>query len=126
MNEKIKLDDSMQVVMLKMSEGNIGALTVIMQLLSDAGSIDPDNFMPGLGEVLSLDTIGIYGSKIWMLYKDVCHENMTNLCAVLRACQLGFIDRDSMLHAIDNMGEGLDVPGLLVKVKERLPNFGNA
>lgn len=122
---RIKGSDSTQDVMVKMSEGNPGALTVLMSLMTRAAKIDPDNWMPGLGEILSLDTLGIYGSKIWMLYKDVCGEDLVKMCAVMRANQLGFINADLIISAINNYGDGLDVVDLLLKVKERLPNFGN-
>jgi len=125
MNERIQLTDSTMDVAMKMSEGNPGALTVIMSLLRDAAKIDPDNWMPGLGEVLSLDSMGIYGSKIWMLYKDVCGEDLVKMCAVMRARQLGIVPLESIIHAIDNMGDGIDVDDLLKQVKERLPAFGN-
>jgi hypothetical protein len=125
MSERIQLTDSTMDVVMKMSEGNPGAVTVIMSLFKDAAKIDPDNWMPGLGEVLSLDTLGIYGSKIWMFYKDVCSEDLVKMCAVIRSHQLGITSKDSFIHAIDNRGDGLDVDDLLNQVKTRLPAFGN-
>ena len=125
MSERIQLTDSTMDVCMKMSEGNPGALTVIMSLMRDAQKIDPDNWMPGLGEVLSLDSLGIYGSKIWMLYKDVCGEDLVKMCAVMRSWQLGITSQQSLIHAIDNRGDGLDVDDLLKQVKTRLPAFGN-
>jgi hypothetical protein len=71
-----------------------------------------------------MDTHGVYGHRIWMLYKDVCGENIENMLAVLRACQLGIITDQTMNHAIDNYGDGLDVPAILGKVKEQLTEFG--
>jgi len=35
-------------------------------------SIDPDSNFGGLGPLLLLDTLSIYGPRIWQLYKDVC------------------------------------------------------
>jgi len=124
MEERIQLTDSTMDVVMKMGEGNPGAITVIMSLLKDAAKIDPDNWMPGLGEILSLDSLGIYGSKIWMFYKDVCKENLTKMCAVMRGHQLGFLTKDAIKVAIENYGKGIDVDDILKKVKEQLPNFG--
>ncbi|MFA5150828.1 MAG: hypothetical protein WC433_08055 [Candidatus Omnitrophota bacterium] len=123
---RIEGSDSVQDMFFKMSEGNPGALTVLMSLYTDGKKIDPDNFMPGLGEILSLDTLGVYGSKIWMLYKDVCGEDLVKMCAVMRANQLGFVNSDLIISAINNYGAGIDIDDLLKQVKARLPEFGKA
>ena len=60
---RIKLKDSIQDVMFKMSEGNPGALRVLMDMLQKEN---------GLTYILILDDMGIYGSKIWVGYKDHC------------------------------------------------------
>jgi len=107
-----------------MCDGNPGGLSVLMQILADDGGIDPDNIMAGFGTILMLDTLGIYGCKIWQLYKDVCGESMLHTLAVLRACQLGQIDIEQINTAIDNYGRGIDVDAILADVRERLPRFG--
>lgn len=123
MKEKIKLTDSMPEVMLKMSEGNPGALSVCMQVLTQGEKIDPDNMLKGLGVILSMDTLGLYGTAIWMLYKDVCQQNLRHMLAVLRGNQLGIVSKAQVMHAVQNRGEGLEVADVCQKVKERLPNF---
>lgn len=122
--ERIELTDSTMTVIMKMSDGNPGAITVLMRMLQEGEKIDPDSWSGGLSGILALDTHGIYGSKIWMLYKDVCRENLENTLAVLRACQLGQLREDDMLNAIDNYGRGIDVDALVAGVKEILPKFG--
>jgi len=121
---KLDLNDSIEDIMIKMSEGNPGALSVCVQLVTKGGGIDPDDWLGGLGGVLSLDSIGIYGSKIWMLFKDVCKQDLVKTSAMLRAWQLGFVPKDTLLHAIDNYGAGIDTDALLAQVQERLPAFG--
>ena len=76
MKTKLDLKDSMQEMLFKMSEGNPGALTVLLVILEKGEQIDPDGAMRGIGPILSLDSLGCYGSKIWMLYKDVCGQNL--------------------------------------------------
>ena len=39
--------------------------------------------------IMGFDTQEIYGSNIWVLYSDVCHQNIVYLLAVMRAVQLG-------------------------------------
>lgn len=123
MKEKIQLTDSIQDVLFKISEGNPGALNVCINILKEGEKIDPDNAMGGLGVLLSLDTLGLYGSKIWMLYKDVCNCELAAMLAVLRGWQLGYATDDQIHRAVDNRGEGLNVADIHAKVVEYLPSF---
>lgn len=123
MKEKIQLTDSIPDVLFKISEGNPGALNVCINILKEGEKIDPDNALGGLGVLLSLDTLGLYGSKIWMLYKDVCDCELSAMLAVLRAWQLGFATADQIHRAVDNRGDGLNVADMHAKVVERLPSF---
>lgn len=100
-----------------MADGNPGALKVCCELLKRGEEIDPDSLLGGLGNILSLDSAGIYGEHIWILYKDICGEDLVKMCAVLRSRQLGFISDPLAVKP----GE---VDGLLAQVKERLPKFG--
>lgn len=124
MTTKLTLNDTVQDVIVKMSEGNPGAMTVCMGLLREGGGIDPDGVTGGLGLVLHLDSLGLYGSHIWMLYKDVCGHDLTKMCAILRGWQLGQLREDVIHHAIENRGEGIDCDDVLAKVQDRLPAFG--
>lgn len=125
-NCRIKLTDSVQDAVIKLSDGNPGALRVCMEILQKGELIDPASALGGFGALLTFDTFEIYGSKIWMLYKDVCKENLVMTLAVLRACQLGYISWDELSNAIDNYGDGIDVESLYNQVKERLTNFASA
>ena len=124
--ERIQLTDSTLDVITKMSEGNPGALTVIMQLLSSE-KIDPDSALGGLGNILSLDSYGIYGSDIYIFHNDICDRKINKMIAVLRAVQLGFFSSHKLRTACakqDRSGKN-DVPVdiLYQMVKEALPNF---
>lgn len=120
---KIQLNDSTTAILAKMAEGNPGAINVLIRMLKEGEAIDPQSFMGGLGAILGLDTHRIYGSKIWMLYKDVCGHDLVKMMAVLRACQLGKLTERAMLHAINNRGEGLDLAAILETVKAELEDF---
>jgi hypothetical protein len=123
MKTKIEMTDSLEDMMFKMSEGNPGALNVCLQMLQDGEQIDPDSAMGGLGAILSLDTLRLYGSKIWMLYKDVCEQDLSKMLAVLRGCQLGYVSGEQVRHAADNYSEGINVDEICAKVCEHLPAF---
>ena len=109
-------------ILIKMSGGNPGALTVLSRILKEGTNIDPYVPTPFL-LILTLDTFEIYESRIWMFYKDVCNENIEHTIAMIRALQLGLVSKEIMDHAIDNRGNGLDMPNVLNTVQERLPNF---
>lgn len=124
--ERIKLNDSTQDVLLKMSEGNPGALNALMGILTQGGHIDPDS-IGGLGSILFMDTLGIYGTDIYILHNDICDRNLINMLAVLRATQMGMFDGNTLkdaCHRQDRSGVSMiPVDDLYLKVKEKLPNF---
>ena len=124
-DQRVKLGDNTFDVLHKVSEGNPGALTVCMQLMKVGEKIDPDGFMGGMGTILSLDAQAIYGSRIWMLFKDVCGEHLGKMCGMLRAVQLGFFSGELLDVMIDNPAEGYEevMNGLIAQVQERLPAF---
>jgi len=123
---RIKLTDTTASSIAKMCDGNPGAMNVMMEMVQ-SNDIDPSAFMGGLGKILSLDTLGIYGSDIYVLHNDICQGNMILTFAVLRSHQLGFLSGPLLKDACskqDRSGkEMIDVGVLYVKVKEQLPNF---
>jgi len=112
----------MQMIM-KLSDGNPGALTVCMNAFQNSSTIDPIGALGGLAPMLAMDTVGIYGPRIWMLYKDVCGERLPYFLAMLRGWQLGLLSEAALNTAIDNYGKGIDVDGIAAKVCERIPEF---
>jgi len=110
----------------KLSDGNPGAVVVLAECLKRGEEIDPDSAFGGLGPIFDFDTLGIYGPRIWMLFKDVCGQDLRIMLAVLRAHQLGFLRESELNQAIDNYGEGIDIPALVAKVEHRLPKFQKA
>lgn len=127
-HERISINDSMQDIVVKMCEGNPGAMGVLMDMLEKGAAIDPDSALSGgLGSILQLDAQGIYGTDIYVLNNDICERNLPHTMAVLRAVQLGLFDASTLKDACgrqDYSGKELIPVGeLYAKVKERLPNF---
>lgn len=120
---RLTFNDTMQDALVKISEGNPGALTVCVEMLTRGAEIDPQAIGGGLISMLMLDELEIYGSRIWMLYKDVCGENLSKVFVMMRSHQLGFINKNQLIHAIDNYGDGIDLDDLCNKVTERLEEF---
>ena len=123
MEGRINVQDSPLEMMVKLSEGNPGAARVLVELIEQSASIDPQSAFGGLGMILSMDTHKIYGGRIWMFYKDVCHESIIHMNSICRAVQLGLMRKSVMNHAIDNYGEGINLDETLKIVQERLPEF---
>lgn len=82
-NEKIKEDMSIEDVLYVMSEGNPGAINVLVQMLSDK------NFQRGMLDFLLLDSLGIRGPKIWGLYNDCCERDFVKYNRTLMAIRCG-------------------------------------
>ncbi len=122
---RITLHDTVQSAIVKLSGGNPGGLRVCCELFKAGPLVDPDaGGMAGLGPLLDLDFLGIYGSEIWMLYKDVCSEDITKMLGLLRGRQLGLVTPEQIRHAVSTYGEGVDTDAVLESVRERLPRFG--
>ena len=123
-NTRIDLFDTLQRSIIKMSDGNPGALQAMLELCMKSPEIDPDSAFREFTPLLSLDSMGIYGSRIWLLYNDVCGRDALRSLAMLRAVQLGILSKVALLHAMEDYGTGIDVENILKEVRDRLPNFG--
>lgn len=126
-NEVIQLGDSLQGAIAKLSEGNPGALRVLCDCVKESAAIDPDSFLRDWTALINLDSNGIRGSKIWMLFNDVCGENIGRMIGALRAVQLGMISSEALEAAInEGRSHALDIPELVRMVRARLPKFDAA
>lgn len=123
MKNRLKLNDNAMTSTVKMAGGNMGAMRVCIELIKHGGTIDSHCFAGGLGILMLMDTFTIYEEYIWMLYKDVCEGSLVKTVAMLRAVQMGILPEKDLHHAIENMGEGIDVEDLLKQVSERVPDF---
>jgi len=124
---RINGKETMMDVMFKMSDGNPGALTALMEIFKENPKIDPQDFLQGLGPILSLDSMGIYGTDIYVLYSDICNRDLPKMLAVIRSVQLGLFTESILKDACsrqDYSGRTLiPVEELYLKVKERLEEF---
>lgn len=110
-----------------LGEGNPGGLTACMELMKDAPRIDPQAFARDLQPLLSLDNLGIYGSNIWILYKDLCGEDTLNVLTLFRAMQLGLLPASTFEEWMlaDRRIPDATFEGLREQLKIQLPSFNN-
>ena len=128
--QRIKLTDNTMDVVVKMCDGNPGAMDALVSLLKPENvKIDPDNIMGPLGPILSLDSFGIYGTDIYVLFSDICGRNIAKMVAVIRATQMGLFSRDILkdaAHRQDYSGRDMvPVDDLYNKIKEMFPLFNS-
>ena len=123
--ERIKLGMSVSEIVMVMSEGNPGAIQACMEILKKGEKVDPEAFAGGLSHLLLLDTLGIWGERLYKLWNDVCKRNVGWMIALLRAQQLGLagINKETLNFAIDNRGAGVDLDAVVTAVKNHLSNF---
>ena len=75
--ERIKLKDTIAESIYKISEGNPGALRVIIEMLKATKKDGPIY-------LLKLDSMHIYGSRIWVGYKDICNYNIEKYIKLIK------------------------------------------
>lgn len=122
--ERITIYDSTKSAIVKMVEGNPGAIDACMCLLKEGEKINASNTFGGFVYILTLDKCGIYGTDIYVLWNDICKKNTLNMIAVLTAVQLGMFDGKVLADACHRQDySGCDmVPIDDIKAKLRFPD----
>ena len=87
-NERITASMDMQEMLITMSEGNPGALTCMLEMLQT----DP----MALLDILYFDSMGIYGSKIYMLWNDCCGRDMSKLRETIQYLRSGAVSKEEI------------------------------
>jgi len=76
MGSRIGAKDTFKDALIKMSDGNPGALTVMMDMFKAEGA-------DAIVLLCHLDDMDIAGQYIWIAYKDVYKQNITKLCQMI-------------------------------------------
>lgn len=85
--ERLKLFDSITNAIIKMAEGNPGAMEACMSLIKNGDRIAPPN-IGGMIYIFDLDREGIYGTDIYVFWNDICNRETLKMIAVLEAVRL--------------------------------------
>ena len=124
---KIELTDNFETIMYKMSEGNPGALTCMIQTLKDSKTIDPNNMLEGMSVILAADELKIYGSHLYVLWNDLCDRDSKLFIALFKGYQLGFISGELLqIASQDETRQSknlINIIDLHEQVCNKLPNF---
>lgn len=127
MKQRIEGNDTLMSAITKMADGNPGSAMAMSVMSTKVAIIDPDDFFGSFGPILQLDSFGIYGTDIYILYNDICGRDASKTIAMLRACQLGLFD-SALLKAACSRQDGsgiklVPVEDLCSEVKKELPSF---
>lgn len=127
---RITADTSSLQVIVQMSDGNPGSMEVIIKLLQLAmRDIDPEIQNPEWFYVLLLDTFGIYGPDIYVLYSDICGKDLAKMVAVLKASCHALIGIDIIKDACSRQDYSgrkmIPVDELYKKVRDLCPQFNS-
>lgn len=118
--ERIKLTDNIMDVVLKMSDSNPGAMNTLMQIIEYGRTESIQG--GGLRYILLFDSLGIYGTDMYVLNSDICQGDISKMLAVLEAVQFGLFSGDVLRdasHRQDYSGRDLvPVDELYAKVEE--------
>lgn len=83
--ERIGAHDSLQDIIIKMSEGNPGALTALVEVVK----ADP---VMGFMDLLHLDDMGMRGPQIWVAFKDHCKQDLAAFVKAIRERDQAMVD----------------------------------
>lgn len=129
METRIKIEDTVTDMIVKLSDGNPGAVNVMCCLLKEVSNIDKQSIFQHITHLILLDNLHIYGSDIWVLFKYICDTNMVIFMALLRWGTSTGVRRTEIKEAIEQYRKGLqhhlNLEEILKRVKEELPGFDN-
>lgn len=93
---RIELTDTFMDAVIKMADGNPGAVSALTELAMASPKIDPQSALGALSPVLAFDTHGIYGSEIYIIWSDKCGRDARKTLMLLRAVQLGLLPESKL------------------------------
>ena len=109
MRARIELSDTAQDVLIKMSDGNPGALSAMMDIMKKHDSIDPQAMLGWLGAIMILDTWQIYGTDIYVLWSDKCKRDTRKMLMLMRATQLGEFPKSRLRELAADQGRTVNL-----------------
>ena len=84
---------TIQEIIITLSEGNPGAISCIMQMITT----DPE----AIFTLLFFDSMEIYGSKIYMLWNDCSGRDMAKFKETVKYLQSGKISKEEIHKNLD-------------------------
>ena len=123
---RLTIDMTYKDMVMAMCDGNPGCINVLMALATETPEVDKASALGAFGPITMMDEWGIYGSKVWVFFKDLCGQELWKVIGLTRAAQCGFTSREKLILAINYADShrcappDFDIPALLAQVKEYL------
>jgi hypothetical protein len=109
--------------MMEMSDGNPGAATALATMAGSYERFDPMSAFKGWTALLWLDDKELYGSNIWVFYKDLCNEDMNKVVIIIRANQLGLMSTHEVNKHIKERGANVAWQAFADEIKSQIGEF---
>ena len=93
---RLNLTDTAADAMMKMCDGNPGAIAAMGALVLQAEEIDPENVLGPTAPLHMLDDYEIYGTAIYVLFSDKCGKDVRKMIMLLRATQMGMFSQTKL------------------------------
>jgi len=122
---KIKLDDSVPVIIDKLADGHEGARRTLLHITDLATTVDP-SCQSGRMYLQYIDLMALYGEPLSQLHSEACAGELTKTLAMLRGVQLGILTKEELRGTIaGGIWERKANPdAVLQAVQEKVPGFG--
>lgn len=103
---KIDITDSVADIVTKMSEGNPGAMTVVVKLVKEM-----EKDIQVLNIILCLDEhLELYGSRLYQLWNDCCDRDIQKVIQIVRLYMNGDISKKEILEHVNKpWGEPFEI-----------------
>ncbi len=101
--------EEVKATVIDLCEGNPGAINVMMGIVQKVGIFEGKQLLDILKE------LDIRGSKIWLLFKDFCKQDLIDTMSVLMAYKNKLLTKEQIFFAINNQGQGVDLRDVLQK-----------
>ena len=107
---RIKFTDSTMDIVVKMSDGNPGAIQTMMELITEINK-DVKNF----GILLFIDgQLGLYGSQLYQLWNDCCGRDIQKVIKIVELCMSGEI---SAMEILEHVNQSYGLPFEILEEK---------
>lgn len=106
---KIEINDTIESIIVKLSEGNPGAMRTLFEIMQFKGN-NPFYF---LETFLAIDNMKLYGSYLYMLWNDCCKNNIEKVFKVIEAYQRGDINDEMINERIRTAGYGISFDDII-------------
>ena len=89
---RIKASDSIQSSIIKLSDGNPGAISAAIEIARE-----------NVLDLLACDRLALYGAELYMLWNDCCNRDAKKVNAVLAAWRHGKLSEEEIHHHLEGI-----------------------